>query len=285
VSAVSTTPVPSRRKHRLRLDRGRLLDLVAVVVAVAALVGVWELYAQISDNRFVPTPAGVWESIVTLTSSGDTYGEIALTARRLAIATIACALVGIAIGMAMGLVRKARVSLLPSLLVLLAIPGPFYIVMGVLILGIGETTTMVALIGSVAPFVVTVVWTGVAARDTNLDEMAAVYNYSRFTWLRQVVVPQVTPTLWAALRTSYAFSWKLVMLMEYLSTDDGIGGMVKREFRFLRPDYVVGWVLLFVTLMFIVDALVFRPLEARSRRWGVGASPDRREEAVVGAGG
>ena len=53
--------------------------------------------------------------------------------------------------------------------------------------------------------------------DQGLDEMSSVYRLGRRRYLLDVLGRQVAPALLAATRTSFAFAWKLIVLVEALS--------------------------------------------------------------------
>jgi NitT/TauT family transport system permease protein len=247
--------------------RGGLSEAAGVVTALVLLVVVWQVMSGLVGQGFLPTPGEVGSTLRELVTESSTWSEVAVTGRRVLESTVIATALGVVVGFWIGLQRKARAAFLPYLLIALAIPGPIYIMMAILIFGIGETTTMGALIVSVTPFVANVARLGVAARDRNLDQMAEVYYFDRRTWIRHVLIPQMTPTLWASLRTGYAFSWKLVVLMEFLSTNNGIGAAVNQSFRRLDYDAVVVYLLLFIAVMYLVDVILLGRIEARSLRW------------------
>lgn len=271
----STAPPPVGRP---RLTRGgmparlhpfRLMasGLAWRLLALALLVAVWALLAEFTGKGFLPTPLETGDVTLSLLGSADTYETIAITARRVAIAAIAAGLIGITLGIVMGLSRSAEAFFKPYVVVALSIPGPVYIIMALIILGIGETSTLTALIVSVVPFSANLMYQGVVSRDAKLDEMAAVYRLRRSTWIREVLVPQLAPTLLAASRTSFAMGWKLVVLMEILASPNGVGAELIRAFRLLRPEAVVAYVGIFMLLMLVVEIFVFKRAERSLLRW------------------
>lgn len=252
-----------------RLHPLRLLDsgLAWRLLALALLVAAWALLSTFTGKGFLPTPIETGRVTLSLLGSAETYETIAITARRVAIAALAAGTIGITLGIVMGLSRTAEAFLKPYVVVALSIPGPVYIIMALIILGIGETSTLTALIVSVVPFSANLMYQGVVSRDAKLDEMAAVYRLSRRTWLREVLVPQLAPTLLASARTSFAMGWKLVVLMEILASPDGVGAELIQAFRLLRPEEVVSYVAIFMVLMLLVEIFVFKRAERSLLRW------------------
>jgi NitT/TauT family transport system permease protein len=125
---------------------------------------------------------------------------------------------------------------------------------------------------AVTPFVVNIVHQGVRAADPGLEEMAKVYRWSRQTWIRNILLPQIAGPIFAAVRFAFAFSWKIVLIVEALTTSEGIGGQLGFFFKLLRPDKVVAWTLVFTVIMTLVDQYVFRKTENRIFAWRVTTS-------------
>jgi NitT/TauT family transport system permease protein len=97
--------------------------------------------------------------------------------------------------------------------------------------------------------------------------MSGVYRFGATRYLVDVVGRQTAPALLAAARTSFAFSWKLVVLVEALSQPEGIGAQIYYAFRLLRPAEMIALALIFVLLMRAVDVLVFERLERQALAW------------------
>jgi NitT/TauT family transport system permease protein len=236
-------------------------------LALVVLVLAWAALAAVAGKGFLPTPTETADVTVDLLNEPDTYTTLLITARRVAIAAIAACACGVTLGALMGLSRSVEAFVKPYVVVALSIPGPVYIIMAIIVLGIGETSTVMALVVSVIPFAANLTYQGVVSRDAKLDEMASVYRLGRGAWIRNVLVPQIAPTLLAAARTSFALAWKLVVLMEILSASDGVGAELSEAFKLLHPAEVVGYVATFMVLMLLVELLVFKRAERSLLRW------------------
>lgn len=237
------------------------------LAAVALLVVVWQLVGATVASQSLPTPLEVVDELRLRVVSVDAWGHVAATSWRVAISTIAATLIGVAIGLAMGLDKRAEALLFPPMVVALGVPGPVYIIMAILILGLGWLPTTLALIASVVPFVANIVHEGVQSRDRRLDQMARVYRYSPSSYLRHVLIAQTVPTLFNGLRTAFGLSWKLVVLMEALSSSQGIGAQMVFYFRLLNPAVVVAYLAIFIAIMVLVDRLLFATAERHLLRW------------------
>lgn len=246
----------------------RVLPYVASIAA--ALVIWWPL--TFVFEPFLPTPWKVATAFADAFISGDIFSHMAISLRRVVFAWVVSTLLGVAIGIWMGRSRLTEAFLSPWVMVGLALPGPVIILFSVLLIGVQESSRLVALTVAVTPFVVNIVHQGVRAADPGLEEMAKVYRWNRRSWMRDLLLPQIAGPIFAANRFAFAFSWKIVLIVEALTTSEGIGGQLGFFFKLLRPDKVVAWTLVFTLIMTLVDQWVFRKTEERIFAWRVTTS-------------
>ena len=255
------------RKKLARGERGsRAAMWLAPVAGIAAGLLAWWLAAEYL-LRFLPTPAMTFRTFVEQVMSPEFLPNFAVTARRVAIGTVGAFVVGSAIGVAMGRLWVVDTTLHPWVFVGLALPGPLVILFAILVLGLGELTTLAALWTVVTPFVVTLVYGGAKAIDPELIEMSRSYRFSSLQRLRHVIGPQMLPSLMSGLRVGFAMSWKLVVLIEALSSTNGIGERIHFFFTFNQPAAVLAWTFSFTIVMVLVELLLFQTLDRRLFAW------------------
>jgi NitT/TauT family transport system permease protein len=263
---------PGGGAARAIADRDRIGDRMAdagftwQVLAIGLLTLVW-WPLSIRMEPWVPTPVATGESILELLRDGDFYDDLLATSRRILTAFVAAGILGVALGLWLGLSRSAEHFFAPVIAIALAIPDPVYVIFAVLTFGVGERSTDLALIVAVTPFVVNIVRGSVAARDLQLDDMARVYRFGARRRYRDVLLPQLVPAFLAAGRTSFALSWKIVVVVEGLSQPTGIGAAILDSFHFLRTREVFAYAIIFTVLMQAVEHTAVRLTTRRALAW------------------
>lgn len=249
------------------LDAGvaRLRAALPVLAALASIVVVWFVVGSVVA-RF-PLPTDTVAAAARILTEPSSYVDVLVTMRRVAIGFVASTLLGLLLGMVMGRSRWWRGLLKPWVLAALSVPGPVAIIFATLLIGISETSVMVALVWIVTPYASNIVAGAVAGRDHALDEMAYVFRFDRVKRFRNVTLPQLSPALFAALRTAFALSWKLVVVIEAIGASRGIGTQISRSFRLLDVAEGIAWAGLFVIVMWLVDTVGFQQVERRVYRW------------------
>lgn len=262
-SGPATAVDAGRSLPRWRLDR----LAVTLAPAIAALLGValWYLVAQFVE-RF-PVPHEVVLAAGDILSTSQSYVDFGATIRRVLVGFVGGSLLGITLGAAMGSVPWCRAFFKPWVVLALSTPGPVAVIGAILVLGIGESSALIALVVSVTPYVVNIIVDAVGGLDPKLAEMSGVFRASTRERWRHVLIPQLVPALIAALQTAFALSWKLVVVIEALAVSRGIGAQMLRAFRVLDVDTGIAWASVFVLVMWLVDVVIFDKAEKRLLRW------------------
>lgn len=251
--------------------------VVPVALALALGLSVWEV-VSVASARWLPGIVEVAAAAVGLLDSDTLMADFGATIRRVLTVWLATVVVGVAIGVAAGFWWWLRALLRPLLAVALAIPDLVYIIMVVLILGTSESSGLISLVLAIAPLVINVSMNAVLERDTRLDEMSRTYRLNRFDYARSVLWWQIRPALHAATVTAFAFSWKLMVLLEAVTTSTGVGARIMEEFRYLRPAEMIAYALVFTVLMKLAEVAVVDRLFS-DRLPGSTAQPRRLQNA------
>lgn len=237
------------------------------LLAVGFALAVWHLVAVTVDRSSFPAPLDVGDAVWQNLTSSAVYEASLVTGRRVLMSFVISGFIGIAFGVAIGMSRAADYFLSPWVMVALAVPGPVYIIMSVLIFGLGEDAAMIALVASVAPYSINLVAASVRNRDDGLDVMAQTYRLGFWSRIFNVILPQASSAIVSSLRTAFTMSWKLVALVEALGRSDGIGAEMSAFFRLLEPEQILAYLVIFIVLMKVAERLIFWPIEHYTGRW------------------
>jgi NitT/TauT family transport system permease protein len=111
----------------------------------------------------------------------------------------------------------------------------------------------------VYPVVASGVAAGVRQVDTELLEMAFVYNKSSYTILKEITLPSILPYLFNGISTGLGLTWKSVVAAEILSMPrEGLGTAMQTAQLQLDTDQLFSWTLIVVLLAGLSEFLVQR---------------------------
>jgi NitT/TauT family transport system permease protein len=148
-----------------------------------------------------------------------------------------------------------------------SVPSVVWVFIFLLVFGISNTVPVLALIVFLMAPVVLGTAEGIRAIPTELDEMANSYRASRRQRIFELMLPSILPYMIANARVAFAFGMKIVLIAEVIGLPDGIGLVVRYWSDRLYMAPVIAWGVIVVTIGFIIDMLIFRPIEKKAARW------------------
>jgi NitT/TauT family transport system permease protein len=243
------------------------------VVASLALLGLaWQGVSFIVGADVLPGPIASVLSIRHSAADGYLWSDIAITAYRIAGAFAIALVVSIIAGALLGRVRVAERLFGPWVTIGASVPSLVVIVVVYLAVGINDRAAMIGTALIVAPSMTFAVWDGMRAINPELQEMARAFAVPRFTIVRRVVLPQTMPFIFTAARTGLSLTWRIMIFVELLGRQSGVGYRIQYFYNLVDMNRVVAAALPFVALMLAFEFGVLRPLELYVFRW-------RRSEA------
>lgn len=254
---------PARRPGR-RVD---VRDLAWKVASLVVLAAVWQAASLLAPPSFLPGPAAVLARVAELIVTGEFFGQALPTVLRVSMGFAIALVLGSAVGIAMGVRRGLQSFLEGYVLIGLTIPGLAWAVLALMWFGISEVAPVFAIAVVTMPMLAVNMWQGTKAIDRELLEMQRAFRAPRAALLRDVIVPQLLPYLFAASRFGFGLGWKVVVLSEMFGLSSGIGYQINRAFSHYSMLEVLAWTLGFTLVMFAFEYGVVRRLEAHYLRW------------------
>ena len=258
---LGTVPPRAHRAGRgLRAVLARLLPLLA-------LVGLWQLAAWWVAGPLLPTPRAVLAVLLREAASGELWLHLGLTLVRVAVAFALSMTLGIALGVAMG--RSALLNRLldPLLVTLLNIPALVVIILLYIWGGLNELAAVAAVVINKVPTVAVTLREGARSLERQYQSLAQVYRLDWRTRLAHIWLPQLSPYLLAASRNGLALIWKIVLVVELMGRSNGVGFQLHLGFQLFDVALILAYSLAFVAVVQAIEWGLLQPWEQRQNRW------------------
>jgi NitT/TauT family transport system permease protein len=254
-----------------RESRLRVAARTAFPFLVVGLL--WEITAHLGvfPRRLFPPLEEIGAAFVRLTASGILPHHVFDTLVRLTAGFALAAVVGVAIGFAMGRSRRAEDIFLPLVSIGAPIPGIAYAPLFLLWFGLGNKTT-VLLVGFVSAFpIIFNTWTGVKAVKEIWVRSAQAMGADNRRLFRHVILPGALPYTLTGLRLGLAQAWRILVGVEMLAAVPwGLGWMIFGAREFLNTDVMLAGVVVIGAIGLALEKLVFQRLENYTVvRWGM----------------
>jgi NitT/TauT family transport system permease protein len=237
------------------------------IYSLAALIAVWALAAALAQSRLLPGPLTVGAATLADIRSGELPFQMGCTLGRV-ISSFAIAMVlGTIAGYAMGRSKTVDRYADSWLIVLLNMPALVTIIFAYIWIGLNETAAILAVAINKLPNVIVVMREGARALDPELDEMAKAFQFTRFSRMRHVVIPQLAPYLAASSRSGLSIVWKIVLIVELIGRPNGVGFVLGSAFSLFDMAKILSYAISFIVVMLVIESLLVQPLERRAIRW------------------
>jgi ABC-type nitrate/sulfonate/bicarbonate transport system permease component len=243
------------------------------VTSIALFFAVWYAAALLNAHVFrvfnpllLPAPHTVLLAGIEMVRSGELQRDILASLSRVVQGFVVAALVGVAVGTAVGRSRRLEYLVEPTIELLRPIPPLAFLPMMVLWFGIGETSK-VAFIAYAAFFpIFTTTVEGIKYVDPLLIRAAASLGASERDLFRYVVLPAALPNIITGLRIGFGLSFFVIVAAEFIAADSGLGFLINdaRTF-FLVANMLLGAAVI-GAIGFTFNVLL-RWLEAWLLRW------------------
>ncbi len=250
-----------------KIDWRRFLWLASWISPVLVLVA-WTLVTRahwFSDQILVP-PQAVLDAIRELWDSGELPDDLKISLYRLMLGFGIGAVAGVALGVLLATSRQAQIYLGPTFQLIRQVPTLALTPMFVLLFGIGETLKIVIILKSTIYPVAIASMEGVRNIPRAYMEVGRAYRLGPWAQFRYIIFPATVPPILTGVRVALGRSWMVLVAVELLAADTGIGQMMEVGRQMLRLDIVMVGVILTGFIGFGLDRS-FRLLEHALLPW------------------
>jgi NitT/TauT family transport system permease protein len=232
----------------------RVLPSIAVI---ALIIGVWWAVVSMTASVVFPTPWQVVTGTVELIRDGTLWDDIGASLFRVGAGFGLAVIVAVPLGLWMGWVKGAFVTLNPLFQMLRPISPIAWIPIAILWFGVGDASPIFLIfISSVFPMVVQTI-TGVHTIEKRYLRAAANFGVSRATLFRQVVIPAVLPEIIVGMRIGLGVAWLVVVAAEMIALHSGLGYLIMDSRNAgNRYDLVIAGMIIIGLIGLLLDGLM-----------------------------
>ncbi|MCA3239248.1 MAG: ABC transporter permease [Curvibacter sp.] len=179
---------------------------------------------------------------------------------------------GLAVGILLGLSRRAASMSFLSIEMLRPIPSVALIPLAMLVFGFGFR--MEISVVAFATFWPLLILAQAAARqiEPGLLEVARALELSPWARIRKILLPAMVPRLFVALRLGVSIALVVAVTVEIAANPHGMGYALMIAQQSLAPDLMLGWLGWIGVVGFTLNAVALRLERATARRMGVRAA-------------
>lgn len=243
------------------------------VAGVALFFALWQQGHEAYGDFILPSPLDTFAATAVLLRSDETWRLLGLTALRAVEGFLLVAVLGGALGLAVGYSHAAMRLARPLLSIVLGVPPIAWIVLAMIWFGSTAGTILTTTVVAALPLVFATVAEAVATRDRALEDMARAFGAGPLQRLSTVVMRHVAGAYFPALAVALGSTFKVTVMAELLANIDGVGVALAMSRSNLDIAQSIAWVVLIVAMIFIVEYGFVQPIRAELERWRAAGRP------------
>jgi ABC-type nitrate/sulfonate/bicarbonate transport system permease component len=255
----------SRLLTQLRMVRASLPPARGLLPLLLLLV-VWQLL-QSGPSPYFPAPSQWWTAAGNLFNREHLVLAFAATTLTFLEGLALAIVLGTALGVLIGVSKRAARALDPLLELMRAIPPPAVVPVAALLIGYNETMKLTVIVLSALWPILLNATSAVRQIDPLLIDVARSFRLSTAQRIRRVILPALVPALLIGIRIAIPLAIVVTLLVEMLTSLPGIGAVMIRSQRNFQSSEVYALLVLVGLFGFVVNDL-FAVIEGViMRRW------------------
>ena len=238
------------------------------IVVIAIVVGIWWAVVAATQSAIFPTPWAVVTGTLELARDGTLWEHIGASLMRVGAGFGLAVALAIPLGLWMGWVHGAFVTLNPLFQIMRPISPIAWIPIAILWFGVGNASPIFLIfIASVFPMIVQTT-VGVHTIEKRFLRAAENFGVSRTKLFMKVVFPATLPQIIVGMRIGLGVAWLVVVAAEMIALRSGLGYLIiDSRNAGNRYDLVIAGMIIIGVIGLLLDGLM-RLLEGMdSVRW------------------
>src|SRR5690625_730101 len=250
-------------KYRFSRDAWRYIRVIVPVVVL------WQVAAMLTANRIIlPAPTDVYSAFVKMLTDGTLIEATWISVKRLMSGYIIGALIAVPLGVAVDLSSVLRASLTPNVEILRPIAGIAWIPLALVLFGIGHSLVLFIIVyGAIFPILINSI-SAVLETNNNLILAARTFGLTRFSIVRQVILPASMPTIFTGLEIGLGTAWMSLVAAELIGGSSGLGYLLTFARQLLETAEMIGAIVVIGVLGFS-STLSLRGIRRFAIPWAV----------------
>jgi NitT/TauT family transport system permease protein len=243
-----------------------MLSKAAPLLAVAGLLGIWQIAALLLNTDSFPSALDGIRAIPAILSDRGDLINILASLRRMAIGLSLAVILAIPLGLMMGRSRAVASFFNPLLMVIYPVPKAALMPVIMLWLGVGDISkTLVIFLGVSLPIIYHS-FQGARAVEEKMLWSGAAMGMSAAQRMLRIVLPAALPEILTGCRTGLVLALITMVTSEMIARQSGAGNILFNALDMAQYDTVFAMIIIIGAMGIILDA-AFERLRGRLVKW------------------
>ncbi len=237
------------------------------IASIFLFIAFWDLGNQLYGDLVLPSPKETFYTLFQMLKDEDVWTDIYLTIKRAIIGFSISLLLGSFLGLLAGLFVTASMMSRPIVTILVGMPPIAWIVLAMIWFGMSDMTVIFTVTVASFPIIFMGALQGTRTIEGDLKEMADSFNLPFKMKLIDVYFPHIFSYIFPAWISALGMSWKIVVMAELLSSNDGIGAALAIARSHLDTPTALALVVIMIGTLLILEYLILEPIKREVELW------------------
>ena len=227
----------------------------------------WEIGYRNFGDLVLPPVLDTLGMFFSYLNDPEVLNNMAITMKRIFFGLSLSIFLASLLGVFAGLIKPLSYMLSPIISIMLGMPSIAWIVLAMIWFGMGNPTVIFVVFIATFPIIFLGSFAGMQSVDKELLIMADSFKLSLKTKLLNIYFPHIFSFIFPAWLTAIGLSWKIVIMAELISSDDGIGSLLAIARSQIDTTSVMALLMFMVSLLIIFERVVLDLIKQRVELW------------------
>ncbi len=244
-----------------------LMSGFSSLAAILLFIALWDFGNEMYGDLVLPSPKVTFLTLFEMLKDEMVINDIFITIKRALIGFGISVTLGSILGLLSGLYVTASILSRPIVTILLGMPPIAWIVLAMIWFGMTDDTVIFTVVVASLPIVFLGALQGTRTLEGDLKQMAESFNLTFKMKLFDLYFPHIFSYVFPAWISALGMSWKIVVMAELLSSNDGIGAALAISRSQLDTPTALSLVVIMIGSLLLIEYLFLEPLKREVELW------------------
>lgn len=237
------------------------------ISSILLFFALWDFGNQLYGNLVLPSPKETIQTLFYMINEPKVIEDIFITIKRALFGFFISLFLGSLLGLFAGLFVTASIMSRPIVTILVGMPPIAWIVLAMIWFGMSDTTVIFTVVIASFPIVFVGALEGTRTLEGNLKQMADSFNLPFKMKIFDLYFPHIFSYIFPAWISALGMAWKIVVMAELLSANDGIGSALAIARSQLDTPTALALVLIMIGSLLLIEYLILEPIKREVEAW------------------
>ncbi|MFV0480485.1 MAG: ABC transporter permease [Campylobacteraceae bacterium] len=237
------------------------------LASICLFFALWDFGNKYYGDLTLPSPLETFATLKNLFLDSGFKEDLSLTIFRALKGFGISLVIGSVLGLLAGFFKTASIFSRPIVTILVGVPPIAWIVMAMIWFGFGGATVLFTVIIASFPIVFVGAMQGSRTIDGKYKEVCDVFGLKWYQKMTNLYIPHLFSYLFPSWISALGMAWKVVVMAELLSANDGIGIRLGIARTYLDTPTALALVCSMIAVLLFIEYVILEPIRKEVELW------------------